>query len=33
MVALESASLGLQTGLQVRNKMIEAYKEIMAMPL
>jgi flagellar hook-basal body complex protein FliE len=33
MVALETASIGLQTGLQVRNKVVEAYKEIMAMPL
>lgn len=33
MIAMESASLGLQTGLQVRNKALEAYKEIMAMPL
>jgi flagellar hook-basal body complex protein FliE len=33
MSALEEASIGLQTGLSVRNKAIEAYKEIMAMPL
>jgi flagellar hook-basal body complex protein FliE len=33
MAALEEASIGLQTGLSVRNKAIEAYKEIMAMPL
>jgi flagellar hook-basal body complex protein FliE len=33
MVALETASIGLQSAMQVRNRAIEAYREVMAMPL
>lgn len=33
MVAMESASIGLQTAIQVRNKALEAYREIMGMPI
>lgn len=33
MIAMETASIGLQTALTVRNKAVDAYKEIMAMPL
>jgi len=33
MLALERASLGLQLALQVRNKVVEAYQEIMRMPI
>jgi flagellar hook-basal body complex protein FliE len=33
MIALETESIGVQTALQIRNKAIEAYKEIMAMPI
>lgn len=33
MIALESASIGLQTAIQIRNKAVDAYREIMAMPL
>ena len=33
MVALEATGLELQTALQVRNKVLDAYKEIMSMPL
>lgn len=33
MAALETESIGLQTALQVRNKALDAYKEIMAMPI
>lgn len=33
MIALEMAGIGLQTAIQIRNRVIEAYKEIMAMPV
>lgn len=33
MLALEKASLGLQLALQVRNKVVEAYQEIMRMQI
>jgi flagellar hook-basal body complex protein FliE len=33
MIAMESASIGLQTAIQVRNKAVDAYREIMAMPV
>lgn len=33
MVAMETASIGLETAIQIRNKAVEAYKEIMGMPL
>jgi flagellar hook-basal body complex protein FliE len=33
MIAMEQASIGLQTGLTIRDKAIDAYKEIMSMPL
>lgn len=33
MIAMESASIGLQTAIQIRNKAIEAYREIMSMPV
>jgi flagellar hook-basal body complex protein FliE len=33
MISMEQASIGLQTGLTVRDKVIDAYKEIMSMPL
>jgi len=31
MLSMESASLGMQTALQVRNKLVDAYQEIMRM--
>lgn len=31
MVAMETASLGLQTAIQIRNKAVDAYREIMGM--
>lgn len=33
MLAREQASLGFQTTLQVRNKLLSAYKDIMSMPV
>jgi flagellar hook-basal body complex protein FliE len=33
MVAMEQANLGFQLALQVRNKLIDAYQEIMRMPI
>jgi flagellar hook-basal body complex protein FliE len=33
MIASEKASLGLELTVQVRNKVIEAYQEIMRMPV
>jgi flagellar hook-basal body complex protein FliE len=33
MVALETATIGLQTALQIRNRAIEAYREIMSMTI
>ncbi|MBX5446027.1 flagellar hook-basal body complex protein FliE [Sphaerobacter sp.] len=33
MIALEAAGIGLQTAIQIRNRVVEAYKEIMAMPV
>ncbi|MDI3340312.1 MAG: flagellar hook-basal body complex protein FliE [Sphaerobacter sp.] len=33
MIAMEMAGIGLQTATQVRNRLVEAYKEIMAMPV
>lgn len=33
MIAMETASIGLQTAMQIRNKVVEAYREIMSMPL
>lgn len=33
MIGLEMAGIGLQTAVQIRNRVIEAYKEIMAMPV
>jgi flagellar hook-basal body complex protein FliE len=32
MVDLQKAGIGFQTGLQVRNKVVQAYQEIMNMP-
>jgi flagellar hook-basal body complex protein FliE len=32
MVDMQKASIGFQTGLQVRNKLVQAYQEIMNMP-
>ncbi|WP_421956649.1 flagellar hook-basal body complex protein FliE [Polaromonas sp.] len=32
MVDLQKAGIGFQTGLQVRNKIVQAYQEIMNMP-
>ncbi len=33
MVALETASIGLQAALQIRNRALEAYREVMSMPI
>lgn len=33
MLAKEKASIGFETTLQVRNKLLSAYKDIMSMPL
>ncbi len=33
MVALETATIGLQTALQIRNRALEAYREIMSMTI
>ncbi|MFN3337489.1 MAG: flagellar hook-basal body complex protein FliE [Thermomicrobium sp.] len=33
MVALEMASIGLQAALQIRNRALEAYREVMSMPI
>jgi len=33
MIALEAAGIGLQTAIQIRNRVVEVYKEIMAMPV
>lgn len=33
MVDMQKASLGLQMGIQVRNKLVAAYQEIMSMPV
>ncbi|SFC75528.1 flagellar hook-basal body complex protein FliE [Polaromonas sp. OV174] len=32
MIDLQKANIGFQTGLQVRNKVVQAYQEIMNMP-
>jgi flagellar hook-basal body complex protein FliE len=32
MVDMQKASIGFQTGLQVRNKVVQAYQEVMNMP-
>ncbi len=33
MIAFQKADLGMQLAVQVRNKLVEAYQEIMRMPL
>jgi len=33
MLALETASIGLQAALQIRNRALEAYREVMSMPI
>jgi flagellar hook-basal body complex protein FliE len=33
LIAVEKANLGLQLALQVRNKLLEAYQEILRMPI
>ncbi len=33
MIALETASIGLQAALQIRNRALEAYREVMSMPI
>ena len=33
MVALETATIGLQTALQIRNRALDAYREIMSMTI
>ncbi|PCH63082.1 MAG: hypothetical protein COC09_06625 [Gammaproteobacteria bacterium] len=33
MVASSKAGIGLEASIQVRNKFVEAYKEIMSMPV
>ena len=33
MVDMQKASLSLQMGIQVRNKLVAAYQEIMSMPV
>jgi flagellar hook-basal body complex protein FliE len=33
LITIEKANLGFQLALQVRNKLLEAYQEIMRMPL
>jgi flagellar hook-basal body complex protein FliE len=33
LIALEKATLGFQFALQIRNKLLEAYQEVMRMPM